>query len=68
MCFNVAARGSACYVHVLDVPLCGGTAFDVRAGLFAGSGLTDKIQTLRSSLYGGKFTSYIDKQLSTRYF
>jgi hypothetical protein len=46
-----------------DAPSCGGTAFDVRAGLFVGNGLTDKISTLRSSLYGGKFTSHIDEQL-----
>jgi hypothetical protein len=48
--------------------LCGGTAFDVRAGLFAGSGLTDKTSALRSSLYGGNFISHIDYQLSPRGF
>jgi hypothetical protein len=37
-------------------------------GLFAGSGLTEKIPTLRSDLYGEKFTYYIDKQLLPRDF
>jgi hypothetical protein len=52
-----------CYVHLmcLDVGAAGGTAFDVRAGLFAGRGLTDKILTSRGSLYGGKFASHIDE-------
>jgi hypothetical protein len=40
----------------------------VRAyGLLADSGLTDKISTLRSGLYEGKFTSHIDEQLSPRW-
>jgi hypothetical protein len=34
----------------------------------AGSGLTEKISTLRSGLYEGKFTSHQDKQLSPRDF
>jgi hypothetical protein len=53
---------------LMCLDLYGGTAFDMRAGLFAGSGLTGKISTLRSSLYGGKFTSHIDEQLLPREF
>jgi hypothetical protein len=51
-----------CIVCAFYVPLCGGTAFDVRAGLFSGSELTDKMSTLRSGLYGGKFTSHTDRR------
>jgi hypothetical protein len=45
-----------------DVPLCGGTAFDVRAGLFSGSGLADK------SMEGNLLLTYIDEQLLPRDF
>jgi hypothetical protein len=40
----------------------------VHMGILAGSGLTDKISTLRSGLYEVKFISHIDEQLSPRDF
>jgi hypothetical protein len=36
--------------------------------ILAGSGLKDKISTLRSDLYGEKFVSYTGKKLSPRDF
>jgi hypothetical protein len=44
-------------VHLICLYVGARTAFDVRAGRFAGSGLTDKISNLRSGLYGGNFIS-----------